>query len=68
MPTQISVLGAGVVGLAVGVRLLEELPEVEVTIHADLTGDATTSRGSGGLWWPYSLGTLRHENDECLQV
>ena len=46
MPASVSVLGAGVVGLAVGIRLLEEVQDVRVTIHADLTGDDTTSRGS----------------------
>lgn len=52
----IAVLGAGVIGLAAGVRLLKECPNVSVTMFADLTGSATTSQGSGGLWMPYSLG------------
>lgn len=56
MPSKVAVLGAGVIGLAVGVRLLEEVKDVSVTVFADLTGNETTSRGSGGLWQPYSLG------------
>lgn len=58
MPSEVAVLGAGVIGLAVGVRLLEELKDVDVTVYADVTGNETTSRGSGGLWMPYSLGLL----------
>ena len=58
MPSEVAVLGAGVIGLAVGVRLLEELQDVDVTVYADVTGNETTSRGSGGLWMPYSLGLL----------
>ena len=54
----VAVLGAGVIGLAAGVRLLNECPNVSVTVLADLTGSATTSQGSGGLWMPYSLGML----------
>jgi glycine/D-amino acid oxidase-like deaminating enzyme len=56
MPHEIAVLGAGVIGLAAGIRLLEEIQDIKVTIYADLTGNETTSRGSGGLWQPYSLG------------
>lgn len=56
MPHKTAVLGAGVIGLAAGIRLLEEIQDIEVTIYADLTGNETTSRGSGGLWQPYSLG------------
>lgn len=60
MPSKVAVLGAGVIGLAVGVRLLEEVKDVSVTVFADLTGNETTSRGSGGLWQPYSLGLFIH--------
>jgi len=56
MPYEIAVLGAGVIGLAAGIRLLEQVQDIKVTIYADLTGNETTSRGSGGLWQPYSLG------------
>ncbi|KAL3153224.1 hypothetical protein ABBQ38_011974 [Trebouxia sp. C0009 RCD-2024] len=55
-PCSIAVLGAGVVGLAAGIRLLRECPNVSVTVFADLTGSETTSQGSGGLWMPYTLG------------
>ena len=56
--SNIAVLGAGVIGLAAGIRLLDECPAVSVTVVADLTGSETTSQGSGGLWMPYSLGIL----------
>ena len=56
MPNEIAVLGAGVIGLAAGIRLLQECRGIHVTVFADLTGSETTSRGSGGLWMPYSLG------------
>lgn len=58
-PSSIAVLGAGVIGLATGIRLLNECPNVSVTMIADLTGSETTSQGSGGLWMPYTLGILR---------
>lgn len=57
-PCSIAVLGAGVIGLAAGIRLLNECPNVSVTIFADLTGSETTSQGAGGLWMPYTLGML----------
>ena len=56
MASQIAVLGAGVIGLAAGIRLLQECQGITVTIYADLTAGETTSQGSGGLWMPYSLG------------
>ena len=62
MSSDIAVLGAGVNGLAAGIRLLEECPDVSVTLFADLTGSDTTSRGAGGLWMPYSLGLLHFLN------
>ena len=56
MTSQIAVLGAGVMGLAAGNRLLQECRGVGVTVYADLFASETTSQGSGGLWMPYTLG------------
>ncbi len=69
MPTDVAVLGAGVIGLSAGIRLLEDIPDVRVTIFADVTGNETTSRGSGGLWQPYSLGaSYRAAGVTCTHV
>ena len=65
-PCSIAVLGAGVIGLAAGIRLLKECPNVSVTVFADLTGSETTSQGSGGLWMPYTLG-MQHTKAWPLQ-
>lgn len=59
-PSSIAVLGAGVIGLAAGIQLLKECPNVSITVFADLTGSETTSQGSGGLWMPYTLGLLQY--------
>ena len=63
MSLDIVVLGAGVIGLAAGIRLLQACPGVSVTVIADKTASDTTSQGSGGLWLPYSLGV--QESSRC---
>ncbi|KAL8575307.1 hypothetical protein ACOMHN_003141 [Nucella lapillus] len=58
---RVCVIGAGVVGLATAVRILEESQRrngvaLEVTLVADKFSPHTTSDGSGGLWSPYNFG------------
>ena len=45
---EVCVLGAGVIGLTAAVRLAEEVPNVHVTVLAELWGADTTSDGAGG--------------------
>lgn len=62
MPCKIAIIGGGVNGLATGLQLLHDIPRSSVHIIAELLGDATTSRGAGGLWKPFSLG------EQCLHT
>ena len=62
---EVAVLGAGVIGLAAGIRLLHE-KQVNVTVFSDQTGSETTSRGSGGLWMPYTLGMRNYQTYPAL--
>ena len=53
---KVAVIGAGVVGLSVALRLLEEHnDEVHVTIIADKFLHQTTTYSCGGLWEPYQI-------------
>ncbi|XP_070555488.1 D-aspartate oxidase-like [Ptychodera flava] len=56
MPRDVCVVGAGVVGLASAVNILENIPDVRVTIIADKFSPNTTADGAAGVWLPYSLG------------
>jgi D-amino-acid oxidase len=52
-PTQVAVLGCGVIGLSTA-RLLQQMGR-EVTIYAKALPPETTSNSAGGLWQPYSV-------------
>ncbi|XP_070555494.1 D-aspartate oxidase-like [Ptychodera flava] len=56
MTHNIAVIGAGVMGLASAVRILENIPRVTVTVMADKFSPNTTSDGAAGLWEPYAPG------------
>jgi hypothetical protein len=52
---RICVLGAGVNGLATALRLLREVPGVQLTVLAERFGTDTTTAGAAGIWGPYKL-------------
>ncbi len=52
----ITVLGAGAVGLSTAVRLQETIPGAQITVVADKFGTETTSDGAAGIFCP----TLDH--------
>ena len=52
---EVTVVGAGVVGLAVATEL--EAAGHDVRIVADTTGEDTTSAVAGAIWFPYRAGT-----------
>mmetsp|Transcript_16734 Transcript_16734/g.50002 ORF Transcript_16734/g.50002 Transcript_16734/m.50002 type:complete len:383 (-) Transcript_16734:722-1870(-) len=60
---QITVLGAGVIGLSTAVMLQEAYPHGSVTVAANGFQSATTSHGAAGLWKPFKLGA---EQDPSL--
>jgi glycine/D-amino acid oxidase-like deaminating enzyme len=56
MSAKVAVIGAGVVGLSVAIKLKEEFGSaVDVTIIAETFFQGTTSFGSGGFWEPYAI-------------
>ncbi|ELU03058.1 hypothetical protein CAPTEDRAFT_92345 [Capitella teleta] len=57
----VCVLGAGVVGLGVALRLLRT-GNTRVTIVAEKFSPHTTGDGAAGIWEPYALGDTRHED------
>ncbi|XP_070555453.1 D-aspartate oxidase-like [Ptychodera flava] len=54
MARNIAVIGAGVIGLASAVNILEEIPNVTVTVLADKFSPNTTSDGAAGFWEPHA--------------
>lgn len=54
-PFQVCVIGAGVAGLTSAYRVLQECPNVQVTVVAERLGTDTTSSGAAGIWGPYKL-------------
>ncbi|XP_070555492.1 D-aspartate oxidase-like isoform X2 [Ptychodera flava] len=56
MSRDVCVIGAGVVGLASAVNILEHIPDVRVTIIADKFSPNTTADGAAGVWMLYNLG------------
>lgn len=53
---KIAIIGAGVVGLSVALKLVEKHGnDVDVTIVSEAFVQQTTSYGSGGLWEPYAI-------------
>ena len=53
MPTNVCVIGAGVIELSTAVRIQESLEGVRITLVADKFSPDTTSDGAGGIWRPY---------------
>ncbi|XP_077991394.1 D-aspartate oxidase-like [Glandiceps talaboti] len=53
---KVGVIGAGVIGLSSAVNILENIPNVEVTIIADKFSPNTTGDGAAGFWEPYTAG------------
>ncbi|KAF5826941.1 hypothetical protein DUNSADRAFT_1707 [Dunaliella salina] len=51
----ILVIGAGVAGLTSALRILQEVPNLKLTVVADKLAALTTSHGAAGLWGPYKL-------------
>lgn len=50
------IIGAGVVGLSIGFRLIEVFnDDIEVTIISEKFFNETTTYGCGGLWEPYQI-------------
>ena len=63
----VTVLGAGVVGLTTAIVLAEA--GVTVRVVAKGTGASTTSYGSGALWRPVSYNSLtRHQCPRYLDA
>ena len=58
---KVCVIGAGVIGLSSALRIIEQHPEVEVTVIADKFSPATTTDVSGGFWEPHLLGDTPQE-------
>lgn len=52
---EVTVIGAGVIGLTTALRLCEEVQHVHVRVIADRFDEDTTSAGAAGLWEPYKL-------------
>lgn len=53
---KVGIVGAGVVGLSVALKLKENFSSaVDVTIIAENYFQGTTSFGSGGFWEPYAI-------------
>jgi glycine/D-amino acid oxidase-like deaminating enzyme len=50
---KVCVVGAGVIGLSSAVRIQNTLPDVDVTLIADIFSPNTTSDGSAGFWEPH---------------
>ncbi|KAF0303919.1 D-aspartate oxidase [Amphibalanus amphitrite] len=57
-PLSICVLGAGVVGLHVAVRLQKDFPAARVTVIAAGQGAQTTSIGAAGIFFPGTFNTV----------
>lgn len=58
MAKRICIVGAGVVGLSMAMKIIEEIKDeksVEISILAENFTNQTTSYGSGGLWEPYQI-------------
>lgn len=67
--SSVAVIGAGVVGLSVALRLKQTYPLLAVTIVSEGFIQNTTSYGAGGLWEPYALsGTSLNENGVWFAV
>ncbi|GAB1599395.1 D-amino-acid oxidase-like [Argonauta hians] len=57
MNKKICVLGAGIIGLYSAVRILEDIPNANVTVIADKFSPNTTTDVAAGFWRPYKMGS-----------
>jgi len=53
--SRVCVIGAGIIGLPTAYRLLEAVPDVDVTIISEEFSPNTTGDGSAGFWRPFLL-------------
>lgn len=53
---KVAIIGAGIMGACVGYRLLQERPDIQLTIMAKEFSPHTTSDGAAGFWEPYLPG------------
>ncbi|XP_063627323.1 D-amino-acid oxidase [Cydia splendana] len=53
---KVSVIGAGINGIACALRIKETYPNFEVVVLSEEFSPDTTGDGSGGLWYPYCCG------------
>lgn len=61
--TRICVIGAGVIGLATAVQILDKYgSHVHVTVMSEKFSPNTTSDGSAGFWEPYLVGDTPKES------
>ncbi|XP_072046265.1 D-aspartate oxidase-like [Amphiura filiformis] len=56
MTHKVCVIGAGIIGLSTAVCIIEQIPDVEVTIIADKFTPETTGDGANGVWSPVLSG------------
>lgn len=52
---RVCVIGGGVIGMSTAYRLLDEIPDVDVTIVSEDYSPNTTGDGSAGYWRPSLL-------------
>ena len=52
MKQKVCVIGAGIIGLPTAVYIIENIPNVEVTLIADKFSPETTADGANGWWAP----------------
>jgi glycine/D-amino acid oxidase-like deaminating enzyme len=53
---KIGVIGAGIIGTSSALRLIESIPDIDITIIAEQWSPNTTGDGSAGLIYPYLMG------------
>ena len=56
MVLNIAVIGAGIIGLTSACRILESIPNANITVFSAEFSPNTTSDVSAGYWEPYCLG------------
>ncbi|XP_072046264.1 D-aspartate oxidase-like [Amphiura filiformis] len=61
MKRKVCVIGAGMIGLSTAVCIIEQIPDVEVTIIADKFTPETTGDGANGVWSPVLSGQTRQD-------
>ena len=54
---RVVVVGAGVIGLPTAVKVIETIPNVDVTLVSDKFSPDTTGDGAAGVWQPYLVGS-----------